>query len=252
MALLFIENSPYLGGTPQYLQPEAGRQYIGMQNEVTEALGYHCPINEGVRSRPDQAAKLAARRAYEAGRGPWAPVAASPLYTSNHDELRRGAADVGGPGGRSLSVTEHATIAAIGRSWGWEMGHVAGEPWHDTYVGVPVGGKVAPAGWTINFAPATKTISPAVLTLIEGADTMPAPDLFHVVTTKGDQQYIADTDYASIGIGADDLAALEKAYDKSRVQINEYDREAVVRTRQANTDAFNSAVETAVKKALGK
>jgi hypothetical protein len=253
MPLLFIENSPYLGGVPQHLQDEAGRQYIGLMNEVTEVLGYHCPINEGVRSKADQRAKLAARRAYEAGTGPWAPVAASPLYTSNHDESRAGAADVGGPGGRSLSAAEHALIKQLGPAWGWEADHVAGEPWHLTYVGVPaVGGKVASSGWTIHAAPTTKTLSPAVITLIEGADTMPAPDLFHVVTTKGDQQYIADTDYESVPLGADDLAALEKAYDKSRVQINEYDRDAVVRVRAANSAAFDRAVAGAVHKALGK
>ena len=252
MPLLFIQNSPYLGGAPQHLQAEAGRQYIGLMNEVTEALGYHCPMNEGVRTRADQRAKLAAYQAYRQGKGPWAPVAASPLYTSNHDEQRAGAADVGCPGGRALSRAEHDLIKQLGPAWGWEADHVAGEPWHFTYVGVKPGGKIAPAGWTINLAPRTKTIDPVVLTLIEGADTMPAPDLFHVVTTKGDQQYIADTDFSSIGIGSDDLAALEKAYDKSRVQINEFDRDAVVRVRANNTAAFESAVQAAVEKALGK
>lgn len=238
MALLSIERSPYLGGAMQYLQLEAGRQYIGMMNEVTETLGYHCPINEGVRSRADQAAKLAAYQAYRAGRGPWAPLAASPLYTSNHDESRQGAADIGGPGGRALSAGEYSVIARIGPAWGWEMGHVKNEPWHNTYVGVPRGGKVAPAGWTINAAPVTKTISPAVVTLIEGANSMAAPDLFHIVTTDGQQQYVADLDYESIAISGDELAALEKAYEKKRVQINQYDRFAITRIRDVNIAKF--------------
>ena len=246
---LFIENSPYLGGTPQYLKDEPGRQYIAWQNAATEHLGYHLPINEGIRSRADQRAKLAAHQAYVRGEGPWAPLAASPLYTSFHDEANTGAADIGGPGGRALSNAEYAYLAATGPAYGWHMGRVAGEPWHAQYEGSPV---LVSGETTILLAPRTKTIAAAVRTLIEGADTMPAPDLFHVVTTKGDQQYIADTDYASLALGADDLAALEKAYDKGRVQINEYDRDAVVRTRKANTEAFNAAVQAAVKAALGK
>jgi len=234
MALLKIEASPYLGGAVQFMRPEPGRQWVALQNQVTEELGYHLPLNEGVRSFADQVRKRQAYEAYRAGRGPWAPLAAIP-GTSNHDEKRPGAADHGGPGGRARTSTEKTVVDRLAPEYGWRPDTVPGEPWHLDYVGNP---RRVSAETVINLHPKTKTISAAVLTLIEGANSMAAPDLFHIVTTDGQQQYVADLDYESISISGDELAALEKAYEKKRVQINEYDRFAITRIRDANIAKF--------------
>ena len=78
-------------------------------------------VNEGVRSKPDQASKLADWNAYQRG-GPWAPLAASPLYTSTHDESRGSALDFGVtmPDGtnRALTMSEHSWVVTRGRQRG--------------------------------------------------------------------------------------------------------------------------------------
>lgn len=78
-------------------------------------------VNEGVRSKDDQAAKLAAWQRYQRG-GPWAPLAASPLFTSTHDESHGSAIDFGVtlPDGRNRAMTmsEQDWVVKRGRQRG--------------------------------------------------------------------------------------------------------------------------------------
>ena len=94
-------------------------------------------VNEGVRSKPDQEAKLAAWQRYVRG-GPWAPLAASPLYTSTHDESRGSALDFGVtmPDGRNRAMTmsEQSWVVKRGRQrgirWTGADFRPTPEPWH--------------------------------------------------------------------------------------------------------------------------
>ncbi|MBF4578968.1 hypothetical protein [Frigoribacterium sp. VKM Ac-2530] len=78
-------------------------------------------VNEGVRSRDDQAAKLAAWQRYQRG-GPWAPLAASPLFTSTHDESRGSALDFGvtmaDGRNRAMTMSEQSWVVKRGQQRG--------------------------------------------------------------------------------------------------------------------------------------
>ena len=101
------------------------------------ANGAVLSMNEGVRSRTDQAAKLAAWRRYQNG-GPWAPLAASPLYTSTHDEAKGSALDFGvtnaDGSNRALTMSEHAWVVSRGAlrgiRWTGQSFRPTPESWH--------------------------------------------------------------------------------------------------------------------------
>jgi hypothetical protein len=105
-------------GLPQYLAGQAGWQLIGIFNEFEAIRGYRPTVNEGKRSRADQALLRAAYEHYVRYGTPWAALAAA-LYFSTHDEENHGnAADIGGPDGEPLSEDDHALLIEIGAKYG--------------------------------------------------------------------------------------------------------------------------------------
>jgi hypothetical protein len=126
MALYLVGISSFgaLRGVPQYVTDEQVaaqvRCLIAESREVF-AGGAILSVNEGVRSRPDQMQKLAEWHAYLRG-GPWAPLAASPLYTSPHDLAKGCALDFGVtmPDGtnRAPTMSEHSWLVARGAQRG--------------------------------------------------------------------------------------------------------------------------------------
>lgn len=128
-----------LRGVTQYVtSADVAAQVLSLIEESRAAFsgGGVLSVNEGVRSKADQAQKLAEYLAYRRG-GPWAPLAASPLYTSNHDESRGNALDFGVtmPDGsnRALYMSEHTWLVGRGKLRGIEWtGRTFGTPesWH--------------------------------------------------------------------------------------------------------------------------
>ncbi len=118
-------------GKMQTLERGAGLQAIGFMNDVQNRTGYRLTPNEGRRSREDQRLVWNAYALFLAGRGPWAPVAAT-CYTSRHDEINHGnAIDFGGPGGAVIPANVHAVMVEIGPAYGvaW-TGRNFNEWWH--------------------------------------------------------------------------------------------------------------------------
>ncbi len=161
--MIFVGTSSYgdLRNVPQYMNDEPGCQLIGLLNEVNAALGYtrrsgpRITPNEAFRSKDRQAKLLAARQLYLAGRGPYAALAASPLYTSNHgpggDITKSRAVDIGvslaDGGNRALDSFEQAVWRAHENAWGFVSagdGFSSPEPWHKEYRLSPT--KFAPVG----------------------------------------------------------------------------------------------------------
>lgn len=74
--------------------------------------------------------------------------------------------------------------------------------------------------------------------LLQG-DTM---NLFHLVTTKGDQAYIYQGAASQQIISGAYLAALEKGYGVKAIQINEYDWDAISSSFTADLNALTTAL----------
>jgi len=118
-------------GVTQKMERRAGLQVLAFMAEVKRLTGYRLTPNEGMRSRADQRLVWNAYALFLAGRGPWAPRAAT-CYTSIHDEVNHGnAIDFGGPGGAVVPQHVHDVMVQVGPKYGviW-TGANFGEWWH--------------------------------------------------------------------------------------------------------------------------
>lgn len=138
-------------------------QVIGLFNFIQKKYGWRPTVNEGDRSRPDQA-YMRDQYLYHGG------ALAAALYYSTHDPINYGdGLDIGGPTGAALTVTEHNILVNEGAAYGlfWTgRGFSRPEWWHfniypaSATIKVPAGTKIT---GTISASSGTTTIIKKIL-----------------------------------------------------------------------------------------
>lgn len=205
MALFPVGVSSFgaLRGVTQYVTSAAVALQVRsliVESRAVFAGGAVLSVNEGVRSRPDQASKLAAWQAYRAG-GPWAPLAASPLYTSTHDEAKGSALDFGVtmPDGSNRAMTMSE------QSWVVQQGALRGIRWTGRDF------RPTPESWHFNGGfPASLPPLPADVLDAGAAPPAPEEDEMHIISCPKGQLLVDNGQPIALG-SPDEVKALLRA-----------------------------------------
>jgi hypothetical protein len=220
-----------LKGVMQVMDDRPGLQLIGALNRVNADLGYtkaggpQVTVNEAFRPKARQQKLLNAYLIYRANGTPYAALAASPLYTSNHgpngDITKSIAADLGvtdpkePSGNRALNAAEQAAWRAIEREYGFVSEgdfFSSPEPWHKEFrltpaTVVPVGTKIATL--TLNASPEGDIMLVKAVNLTADKSLgdirnrafaiVAAPVSYHGTNFSGSVRWIRDaTEYATL------------------------------------------------------